>query len=121
FTPDGKRLVSVGDRKRWLELTPDGKLHESVGNADGLRWWDLATGECTSSSEVIGQAKCAVASPDGKVLWIANKVKQGYDLVRLDLSSGKTVPPIALPLDEPIKWMAFSADGKTLATDGEKG
>jgi dipeptidyl aminopeptidase/acylaminoacyl peptidase len=104
-----------------MAFTPNGKRLVSVGNHDGLKWWDLTTGDFSSTKEVGAQAKCAAPSPDGKVLWIASKTKQGYDLVRIDLHSGKSLPSLTLPFNEPIKWMAFSADGMSIATDGEKG
>jgi WD40 repeat protein len=140
FSPDGKTLASadfsetirlwdwVGGRalhvlkgQRWLRcvaFSPDGKTlaSGSFSSDDSIRLWDVTTGASRRLANVEGGVEALAFSPSGRIL-----VSGGNDkVVRLwAVGTGKQLRQIAVS-EEHIKAMALSADGKTLATGGEK-
>ncbi|MBI4858830.1 MAG: hypothetical protein HY815_00945 [Candidatus Riflebacteria bacterium] len=96
FSPDGRRLVSVSPNDR------------------AVRLWDVATGQLEQVIEQEGFPWAATFSPDGRSLAVSitGGIVKVSDLaseeVRLVLDSGLR--------DHRIDLVAWSSDGKTLAT-----
>ncbi len=134
FTPDGKTLLTGSaysdpvirvwdaltgnERGQWrghtvdvqtLAVSPDGKLAVSGGQDRTLRMWDVATGKQVRRLEEAKEAIwSATFSPDGKTL------ASGGKMVRLwQVSTSRELRSFA---GGPIERLAFSTDGKTLAT-----
>lgn len=137
FSPDGKRLAALGDNVLHIWSIPDGMLlHERPGQAgafspdskrlalvgsdgvsiemlDAANWRVLFTmkGHKSSPESAVGIVGVSF-SPDGELLASA-----GYDdkAIQLwDATSGQTV--FVLQRDKAIEAVAFSPDGKALAT-----
>ena len=110
-------------------LAPNGKTLATYffgGDATGLRLWDLDTGkqrgQLTPYTEPI---RGMVFSPDGKMLVVAGTNLENRDnpmrqVSFIELSTGTR--KMALRGQEPsmLVPMAFSADGRFLATASEK-
>jgi WD40 repeat protein len=110
-------------------FSPDGKIL-AIGGSDGkTALWNLVTGRRTGSLPAVGEFNSAFSvafSPDGKVL-----ATGGFDGTTWlwDLSTGKRIRSFNTgsfnlnrdSLDKTIESVAFSMDGKTLATGGADG
>ncbi len=143
FTPDGKQLVASGqDRKltvwdtaTWKvvrslpeqpqqvlcsAISPDGKLlavalgdTAAGGGAGGVRLYDFDTlRERGALSEINGTVWSVAFSPDGRTLAIGTGRSLGlWDPITRQVRATFRLPHI-------VRVVAFSADGKTLATMG---
>jgi RNA polymerase sigma factor (sigma-70 family) len=143
FAPDGKTLaasfqggrVRVWDRvtgKKLLHLaepgwnvaySPDSK-YLAVGQLKGIALWDLATGQCVRRLTGIRPIRSSplafdlAFSPDGKRLAAALPEEP---LVRLwEVATGKQQNPLRGHTKR-VTAVAFSPDGKTLASGSEDG
>ncbi|MGI9517056.1 MAG: eIF2A-related protein, partial [Pirellulaceae bacterium] len=103
FTPDGKKLV-----------TADGGTLDSKNIPGVVRVWDVTTGQ--QLHELKGHTKyinSMAVSPDGKRL-----VTTGRHEVRFwDLESGQPIEGLAV---DGYRHVAWSPDGKSLATNGNE-
>jgi RNA polymerase sigma factor (sigma-70 family) len=138
FAPDGKTVTGTGmgiwatDSGKVVHDAPaktpyaqavifsnDGKYLITIGRDanDALHVWDTTTGKMVERlSGPGGREPCVAMSPDGQLLAIAS-----YDMIRLwDWTNGKEVRQIAR-VALPIHGLAFSRDGKTLASGGNWG
>lgn len=133
-TATGKELrqFQAQQRPHCVAFSPDGKVLAAGGwNSDEPRQpimlWDLATGAKLPAPAHLKASKGAIASrvvfsPDSKVLAMSTD----YGSVEfLDVATGKDVTPRRnLPeggvYDPPVR-LAFSPDGRLVATGGEHG
>jgi WD40 repeat protein len=98
FTPDGRKLISIGE---W-----DGKI----------RVWDVAAGKLLRLFGGGGWLSRAIAlSPDGQSLAQGSR---GNSVVLWDLATGKQRAGQLQGHDSPVGDLAFSPDGKLLASGG---
>jgi WD40 repeat protein len=114
----------------WTAFTPDGKQIITVGGDNTVRLWDAATGEPRRVLRPPGMnMNHAALSADGRLLAVAalylDKGKKVPIISVLNLADGRLEQ--CLPRQgqaghtEPIKALAFSPDGKTLASgSGDK-
>jgi COMPASS component SWD3 len=131
-TPDGKKIVTLGDHLRvydlergkelwkantsvwaWgLSASSDSKKVLAAGNDHTVRLYDAESGKVLQSfTKHTGEVWVAALSPDGKTA-----VTGGMDkaLHVWDLESGKLLRSFADVEDLP-RCAAFAADGKTIA------
>lgn len=134
FSPDGKTLAISGRKLtlldvatgqvRWearppngitpesLAFSPDGKMLAGTGAA--ITFWEAATGRELRSLSDASDGKLAF-SPDGKLLLAANNDVKEFALLLLDVATGEPVQKLT-GHTSPITSIAFSADGRTLAS-----
>jgi RNA polymerase sigma factor (sigma-70 family) len=92
-----------------MALSPDGKL---AATGEGLRLWDLATGQEVPAFKERWGAQAVAFSPDGKLLATGARDSP----VKLwDVPSGKLVAT-RTGHSQSVEAVAFSPDGKLLAT-----
>jgi WD40 repeat protein len=137
--PEGKERHSIrtGGSLFTVALAPDGKT-VATGGLDGtVRLWDTASGQLrTTLTHLLGAIKCIAFAPDGRrlatgaghiALWKDKKSSQFigniYEpgLVRVwDLMAGKEERTFRAHVGG-LDSLAFSPDGKLLATVGGDG
>jgi WD40 repeat protein/serine/threonine protein kinase len=123
-TDNGKLLAEAAhaDRVLALAFSPDGKLL-LTGGADGTaRLWDAATLQSAGPALPAqgGQVRTVCFGPDGKLLLKVNRThsKTGDTAVRLfEASTGQHIAD--LPHHYRVRAVAFSPDGRRVATGGE--
>jgi WD40 repeat protein len=113
FAPDGKTVISG-------TLTEDAFRSQAQRT---FRVWNVATGAEVRSFRDDSPSLGTVAfSPDNRLLAVANRSTRGLpSRIRLwDVDSGKALQPIepTQELDPESSSLAFSPDGKTLASSG---
>jgi WD40 repeat protein len=148
FSPDGRTLAAVtveGKATVWdvqsrslrrgpfdtealgggsLSISADGTLLATAGGVTpqvtprefGVRLWDLATGESVGTiAEGVGAGGIAF-SPAGSTLAIVHLLGGAVEI--WDVAEGSRI--MTLPLDRPSEFLAiaFSPDGRALATGG---
>lgn len=114
FSPDGKELISVGDDKV-------------------IRVWNAATGDAvrTIRGQIgdgpAGKLYAAALSPDGQTLAVGGyleytgaKESLGYYIRLIDLHTGHVIRLLSGPT-KPTLALAFSPDGKTVASGDASG
>jgi RNA polymerase sigma factor (sigma-70 family) len=133
FSPDGKSLLLCGNGrglglwdvatgKEIRQLSVTGFSVEAVFSADGKTvisaggngaFWDVATGKRLKNlTEPGGIVFSLAVSPDGNLVATSDLQKVQIK----DLRTGKTIRE----LDHEARKIVFAADGKSLATAGEK-
>jgi WD40 repeat protein len=116
FSPDGKTLISLG-------AGPAG-LRRRAHATQTLHRWDVATGQKLPGFPVPASTAFAL-SPDGKALVVAADdpdtpfILRSSPILLLDLATGKEVRRFRGPEGHLVISLAFSPDGKTLASAGQ--
>lgn len=143
FSPDGKTLASVGDDEK-IELfdvdtgrntatlkakefeivnlhvvlfSPDGKTLATVGYCPGtVKLWDLSTGKNTITIEIVTSVTSLAFNPNGKIL--ASTAEDGGELRLWDVATGNRIGSFGEKAWFPV---AYSPNGKALASSGDRG
>ncbi|HKB35886.1 MAG TPA: serine/threonine-protein kinase [Gemmataceae bacterium] len=101
-----------GRQARAMVFTPDGKTLISAGDA-GIWFWEVETGrERSFLLGEVGEARCLAVSPDGKVVAVGGSSR----VVQLRSTTGDRVLHTLQGHLYPVLGVAFSPDGKTLAS-----
>jgi WD40 repeat protein len=108
-------------------FSPDGKLLATVDEYGSVQLWNRATRQPVGAPLPAGADEVAF-SPDGKLLATAGVAVKLWNpatrqavgtLVQANTSSGVAVPRANTGLPPALTWVAFSPDGKLLATVGD--
>jgi RNA polymerase sigma factor (sigma-70 family) len=105
-----------------LQFTPDGKRLASVGADNALRLWDTATGKAVPG---IGGHFHSIGrfalSPDGRTLAGIIEENETWEVRQWDIATSREGKPLARTTTGRIVEVAFSPNGKLLAVGvGEK-
>jgi WD40 repeat protein len=138
FAPDGKRLASGGEDQRvrlwnvrsWEELkflsegpegvlvglSANGKVTATLGGERTVRLWETATGRLLRQMRNADWRSCLALSPDGELVAFRDEEQ------RIVLHKAATGRLLRRCGEQPSwgPWATFSADGKLLATGGDK-
>jgi WD40 repeat protein len=104
-----RRFTGHREAVHQVLFTPDGKSLATAGLNDNIRFWDPDTGKQLRTFNTWGSL---ALTRDGKTMAV------GADsIILFDLGGGKELRRTPRP-DWPISVLAFSPDGKTLASGG---
>ena len=105
-------LGRLDDRAYRVAYSPDGKRIASSGANGEVCLWDVASHELIGRGQHQGRVRALAYSPDGRF------VASGSDDQRIQLWETGSMKPAgaAFELNSALITLAFSADGKTLAT-----
>ena len=127
--PPGKelRVLQAPSVRAWcLAVSPDGKTFATGGHDQAVAVWDVSSGKVTSTLKFEGPIKGVAFSPDGKKLAAVSDDSSHDGSTKPVPGNGAGVFDLATanPLfrleghEGGVKSVAFSPDGKTLATGG---
>lgn len=136
FSPDGRMLASFGDgetirmwetaspsKRRVLQgnailggdpiFGPERKLYVSEYFAATVHLWDLDRQREIRQMKAPGRLETMALSPDGKIVATGNNQ---YGIHFWDAATGKVIRQLAVSGAEEVRALAFSPDGRTLAS-----
>jgi RNA polymerase sigma factor (sigma-70 family) len=115
----------AGAHVEGVALSPDGKLAASAAREEGVRLWDVVAGKPAGKLPFPEESVNAVAfAPDGKTLAASSMTShpEGGEVlgrvVLFDVGARKALRQLTEGDHYPIKTVAFSRDGKTVAAAG---
>ncbi|HEV2880211.1 MAG TPA: protein kinase [Pyrinomonadaceae bacterium] len=119
---EGLKGVLRGHSKdlRAVAFSPDGRLLATGSEDMSIKLWDAQTGQLKQTLSDLGSEVASVAfSPDGSMLAAAlnyNSTQNNYSVIVVDAQGGKLgeVKQKLTYQSNPVSFLAFSADGKTL-------
>ncbi len=114
------RLTLRGQQRVYsVAFSADGKLLASGGNQGDIKLWNFTTGKESVTLRGAPGAWRVAFSPDGRLLAVASGLMGGYGVNLWDVATGK--PQATLDhAGELVRSLAFSPDGKTLATGTDR-
>ncbi len=123
FSPDGK-LLAAGDTRTWglsIGLVSDLGTGENAPTV--TRIWDTQTGRLLHSlSGTTGPVRSLAFAPDGRTLAVVDTdtseegAGRNSAVLLWDTQTWKQIGPLAVEHGKTIDRIAWTADGKTLAT-----
>ena len=132
-TGEHKRTITGYTRGVYcVAFSPDGKVLAATSSDDTVRAWDTETWEMKwKSTDQMGWPEDLAFSPDGKTIASAHGRTGGkvllWDAVTGELKGTLTTPAVDLNdvtsgrTSADVHGVAFSPDGKTLASGGDDG
>jgi WD40 repeat protein len=121
------RVLDTPANRSWcLAVSPDGKTFATGGNDQAISIWDARTGMIAKTLKFEGPIKGVAFSPDGKRLAAVSddssndgsaKPVPGHGAAVFELATGKLLFKLE-GHESGVKAVAFSAEGKTIATGG---
>jgi RNA polymerase sigma factor (sigma-70 family) len=121
--PTGKKVREFRGHEKTvssLAFTPDGLHLLSLSWDRTIRLWEVATGREIRRWPIQGGWQLAL-SPDGKTVAGMTHVPSGYAFTLWDVATGAKIRDLPLVGDQDgSKTVAFSPDGKTLASGGDR-
>lgn len=136
FTPDGRRVLTIGgnDARLWdratrsllvrfsphgavasADISPDGQLLVTGSWDQSAKIWDIATGHATTKFDGLhrGYVNSVRFSPDGQTVLTASD----DGTARLwNVDTGKPLPTVFKAAGSRVRHAAFSADGQQVLT-----
>jgi WD40 repeat protein len=105
-----------------VAFTPDGKAVVTAGSGMPARLWDIQSGRQLFRPEPkmdeSSYSTAVACSPDGKFVASAEGLSDGAIVLR-DVASGREVRRFRPTGDDWVNALAFSLDGRTLASGGQ--
>ena len=111
FVPGVDQEVRQVEGLQWVKsvaYSPDGKM-VAWSNYDGLKLWDVASGDDIRSFDSLQNADQLAFSPDGTLLAVAHGA--GQKVVLLEVATGRAVQTFTSACCAP-DTVAFSPDGE---------